>query len=589
VFPAKSLAQRRYAKAMLRALGFVVVAASTSIAWAQFDGLATPYDGSAVYFSSTLRLKGTNQPNYEKLFVADEHGVRLFHALPRVDPKSADGSCVLGDQYTLDWAQVTADGSTVAGLGQRSFAGNCNLTYFPSTDLIAVGGERQSPGFSYLSPSGRYAAVNTPALAVVDLQTGASTPIPTPPDAFSNFGFVSRRPIADNGTVILGSDESVYGLHRGYIAMLGKSPESFPVPDGIPVAISANGAQVLYHKSKTDEYHLFDLNTKQDQLVLANGFAPAAMSDDARRILLWSDRPYIIQSDGTGLRPLTKEPEYLISAVQPIAFSGDGRTVYAATTPGRLLKINVDTGEEIELVGRTPYAPGAVGASVGLETGIAGTGLTDASIEATPPLGDTLANVRVRLDLPGVVEPRGGVVNRHVYLPIIRVTTYDIRFLVPWNLKPLPRSPAQPLHLVIEAPGVNTPFDFPDMPMYLKVPGLSFSPLNVHPHPGEVFQVLAWGLGAVYPDVPVGWQAPSVEPLARLVKSFTCNDGRPLGPATPSGPQPVPVLYAGLLPGSLDRTYEVTLQAPNGNGYYSIRCSLGGGAFFDVVTIQEIP
>jgi hypothetical protein len=51
-------------------------AAICSAAWAQFDGLATPFDGSVVYFASTLRLKSSGQPRDGKRFVADEQGVR---------------------------------------------------------------------------------------------------------------------------------------------------------------------------------------------------------------------------------------------------------------------------------------------------------------------------------------------------------------------------------------------------------------------------------------------------------------------------------------------------------------------------------
>src|SRR5437016_1787471 len=92
---------------------------------AQFLGLGTPFDGSAVYFSSTLRLKGTNQPNHGKLFVADENGVRLFRSRDRVDLPPSAPPCTLGDFYSFEGAEVSADGRTIAAAMTRTAAGTC--------------------------------------------------------------------------------------------------------------------------------------------------------------------------------------------------------------------------------------------------------------------------------------------------------------------------------------------------------------------------------------------------------------------------------------------------------------------------------
>jgi hypothetical protein len=68
---------------MMRPLAGLALAAS--ISWGQFSGLAASYDGSVVYFASTLRIKGSSQPTHGKLFVADESGVRLFRSRARAD------------------------------------------------------------------------------------------------------------------------------------------------------------------------------------------------------------------------------------------------------------------------------------------------------------------------------------------------------------------------------------------------------------------------------------------------------------------------------------------------------------------------
>jgi hypothetical protein len=207
---------------MFRAVCLVFVA-SASIAWAQFYGLATPSDGSVVYFSSTLRLKGSSQPNYPKLFAADETGVRLFRVLPKMSVQSSDDTCGFSGHYIVNWTQVSANGSTVAATGEWVGCDNSNLQY--STDLINATGERQITGGLYLSPGGRYAVVETfltgspyYAFAVLDLQTGASAPIALPAESCF-WGLSGVRPVADNGTVILSCGTSGAGaFFLGFIA-----------------------------------------------------------------------------------------------------------------------------------------------------------------------------------------------------------------------------------------------------------------------------------------------------------------------------------------------------------------------------------
>jgi hypothetical protein len=135
---------------------------------------------------------------------------------------------------------------------------------------------------------------------------------------------------------------------------------------------------------------------------------------------------------------------------------------------------------------------------------------------------------------------------------------------------------------------VNTPFDFPQVLMSVRSGiGATLVLPNGLPHRGEQFQVHATGLGPVYPEVPLGFQAPSVEPLSRLTQPLTCIEAYS---APQTSPQTIPVLYAGLLPGSVDRNYQVTLQAPTDFiGVHVIKCSLGGGPYFDFVQIEVLP
>ncbi len=241
---------------MIRPL--LVLAVVTAPLWGQFSGLATPYDGSAVYFSSTLSLKGAGQPDYGKLFAADETGVKLFRGLERILPP-AMGDCVVGSQYSLDGAEVTSDGLTVAAPGNVAYSGPCR-GLLKATAVITGGGVTEVPGYVYLSPSGHYAVSNvTPSvfgpasLVFVDPQTGQQTPITLPsasgpwPAYFPSSGHA----IADDGT-------SVFSYaNNAYLARPGQSVEAFPVPGASPLGIDAAGDTMFY--SISGDLHRADL------------------------------------------------------------------------------------------------------------------------------------------------------------------------------------------------------------------------------------------------------------------------------------------------------------------------------------------
>jgi uncharacterized protein (TIGR03437 family) len=540
---------------------FVVLAAAVAPLWAQFTGLATPSDGSVVYFSSTLSLKGAGQPPYGKLFVADETGVRLFRLLPKIEPAST-GSCVIGTQYSLDSAEVTSDGKTVAAPGQLSYSGLCNRN-LSATDLISAAGDQELPGYVYLSPGGRYAIADTTysvfssaSLLFLDLQTGQQTPVGLPevtgpwPVSFPSAG----RVIANDGTAI-------FSFYNGaYLARPGQDLRPFPVPNATPLAIDAAGTAVLYTVSNT--LRLLNLQTQQDQLVLADQADASGLSDDGTRALfLRGGQAYIIQTDGTALRQLTSDPARITAAV----LSGDGGIVYAETDAGRLLKINAGTGDQVELIGRTPFLTSGAATDAGLAATVYGIGLSDTSFQATPPVPTSLGGV--------------GVLIGDQNIPVLQVSPTSVGFLVPWNIQP-----AGNQTLTVQASGVHSPFDFPTADILITTGPRAGDVLhqngstlvsNASPtHPGELIHVSAVGLGPVSPEVPVGTLAPSTEPLARLASPMTCSDST--------------VLFAGLQPGSLAHIYQVDLRIGSATGYLQFPCSIGGSEFL-FLTLYVVP
>jgi hypothetical protein len=101
----------------------------------QFSGLATTDDGSQLYFSSSLQLKGTENENpYPKIFRYNGNerprvrdvGVEYFHLAAQVD-KVANGatSGVVSNFYNLNSAYVSGDGTVTGYIGFADCAGSC--------------------------------------------------------------------------------------------------------------------------------------------------------------------------------------------------------------------------------------------------------------------------------------------------------------------------------------------------------------------------------------------------------------------------------------------------------------------------------
>src|ERR1035441_3080640 len=91
---------------------FLAIGLSAS-AYAQFFGLATPADGTRVYFTTPSRQKDTAQSPYGKLFQYGPTGLQLTLAR---DPMA-------GGAYDLWASDASADGSVLAIGGTRRCLG----------------------------------------------------------------------------------------------------------------------------------------------------------------------------------------------------------------------------------------------------------------------------------------------------------------------------------------------------------------------------------------------------------------------------------------------------------------------------------
>lgn len=147
-------------------------------AWGQFSDLASTDDGSQVYFSSALRLKGTNQFLHSKIFRVGPGPVELVEQRERV------GVLLPTNAYWLHSPQVSGDGLLIAytatlfcGSGSSCLLREVNYT---SVRDLRTGRVREIAGTVRLSRNGRYALVGSrgfgnPPVSLLDLETGERT------------------------------------------------------------------------------------------------------------------------------------------------------------------------------------------------------------------------------------------------------------------------------------------------------------------------------------------------------------------------------------------------------------------------------
>uniref|UniRef100_Q024K6 IPT/TIG domain-containing protein n=1 Tax=Solibacter usitatus (strain Ellin6076) TaxID=234267 RepID=Q024K6_SOLUE len=541
---------------------------------AQFHGLSSTADGTSVYFASTLRLKGAPPLLNGKIFVARQDGVSLYRARERTAPPANSPACTVGGFSDYLGAETAANGVVALAYGS-SGVGGCSYPPNASfTQITTASGDTSVPGIARLSPNGRYAlvylaATSRPgsafALSILDVQSGAQTPIAVPAPPFPQYVSMppaDARVIANDGTAILGvTDGST--KNSGYLLKPSAGAQSFPVADGLPLIIDADAAKVLYQRQ--GGLYLFDLHTSGSTLLMsaaqsASGFR---MSDDARRLLYIGDgQVHLLDTTTLVDRALTNDAAKVAEAT----ISGDGKVVYAVTVVGRLLKIDVASGAAIEVIGRTPYLS-AFGRSFlpGLTATVSASGLSDTVINGTVPLNDWLGNVTMWIG------------DRKV--PVIQLTPSSVSILVPWNVQ----LGGGPIRILAEAPGDHTPFYFPEAEATVEADGpragaiarQDWQPTYSGPvNTGEIIHVYAVGFGPVAPEVPDGAAAPAAEPLARLTQSLTCSNAE--------------ILYAGLAPYAVERVYQLDIRIGPTPGYQKFTCTLGNGARFVFLTLNVV-
>ena len=551
-----------------------------AFAWpacAQFSGLSATGDGSSLYFSSHLRLRGSADSFDAKLFRTSGQTPTLFQWQQHGDPIGWTTTSF----YDLLAPQVSTDGSTIAYAGVRACNGGsgCLGVQTAQGTVVDSSGKAQLSAIGYvnLSPNAQYAlffARNTfanqvPPTELISLATGTRTTIPYP------IGTQARRRVANDGTVAI-IDAGAVRLWQvtGEQTLTGVSITFTPYAYAEPLLfLSADARRLVYQTPKG--LARYDRTSATEEILTTAAPSSVGIDDDATAVA------YVDPADSqiylaAPPRQLTHEAE----GIAEVTLSGDGRVAFAVTRQGRLLRIEASSGAVREIVPRTPWLANSTLESLigydivspGSLISITGLGLSAASEAAAPPLPSTLAGVRIRI--------------AGMDAAIQSVSPEAIWFQVPWELpaqdaarfeflsgdSPFETGPAT-VSVQTLAPQVFATVDTTNGSTYYIAVHQAWSALVTPDNPahsGEFITLYFSGLGPVTPAVATGEAAPA-ENLAWVSGPLRCQfwDGNP---------NDSQIYFAGLAPGMVG-VYQVSLQVPAGMRVSPVTlvCDFGDG------------
>ena len=576
-----------------------------------FGQLATNRDGSVLYFSSPLRMKGTDQYLHPKIFSWDPiNGARLYLERASDVPFPLPMFGFSGTQFfSLVAPDVSSDGGTTAVTGIR-FCNVSDICVTESEEYQSTIYESGQPplmesGSASLSRSGRFALFRSSigglpvpsTMQLLDLQTGQQTQYQ---GAWLQPG--PRHQVANDGTVVVqGFSGGISTGQNGQLDTITSSNATTPLIN--------DSATLIFYESVAGSpavKELFAFSVPTNTLtslatdsVNSPGFA-ASISDDGSQVAFIygpNRQAYIIQSDGTHLRQITNFPE----AVMEVELSGDGSITFAVTATNRIVRIDVTSAQSIDIVPPTPYTN--VPSEGGFQDFVSSYRfeVSRGSIVPIPGLGFSANTEIVQWPFPLSLDGVELHVNGSPVL-IAGVSPTSISYPVPWDLPDAPIDVEVWVASASTSPFVSgfevgpvAPSTFvsqPPGPFFLIAVHQDFSSLisSASPaEPGEIIHIYAKDLGPVNTAPPIGLPAP-LSPLALLVPPMSCILN---SDTDPNATDPANVLFAGLAPELLNVfQMDVRLPASFPGNPSRLLCQIGdpeGYGIFGFLTVGGLP
>jgi uncharacterized protein (TIGR03437 family) len=536
----------------------------SALAYGQIQDLATTDDGEQTYFATVFRQKGSTQGSYLRIFRIAENGLELFR-------EGVPGT----KYYIAQRPSLSADGREVgftAGAECLGGGGQC-VGVFPFAGAIAGNPDKVTLPISRnleVSRDGEvYIAIElvngllTPVIG--DVRSGAET-------TFKDGSWIGdlRQTILDSQTALVGRSGDIYLWKGGQFTRL-------PLPANVRNArLNATAEMVVYETESSTELTLrsYSVSSGRDVLLTSEPYSAAytplfsRVTNDGKYVSYVLNNRLLVQStDGGPTQALTAVED---GRIVEGTISGNGRVAFATTDFGRLLRIDVATGEKRELIPSQPkigFGALVPGGRIDM--------LIDGSMEGNPAFAG--------MDPPAVVVGR---------------SAGAITFQLPWEtpvgflIKPYWPSEPTPLEDATDRPvrsGIPAFYalsgDKGIYPPYALAAHQDFSGLVTEAkaaRPGEVVHFYLTGLGEVRPAIATG-TVTSSDHLYVLQTPFACQVLQYTLPVINVVAQ---IFFAGLAPGTIG-IEQVDLRIPEGlrPGLATIYCE-SRGAFLSAGSAQ---
>jgi uncharacterized protein (TIGR03437 family) len=542
---------------------------------AQFSNLATDDAGSRVWFSSSLRLRGTQQNLIPKIFVADALGnVQLVAQVTSSDPYSL-----------LTHPEVSGDGSVLAYVAGYNcllqiYGGYCHGEVDSREGVVSTAkGPLTLPGAFHLSRNGRYVVREgyvysgpTGQFEIIDLTTQQKRDVLV--ENFQEITGVGRQ--VTSGGSVLGYADTLWFFQPDGSAQPVPSNFTIPSPGEFfsfsgSAAVDDSGAHIVYQATTTGcEIDLTGAGDSAQVTTLVQSDQPCTMetlSADGTKVLFVSPANFdgsnaaglpecwLLDTTSKAIRSVGHDAAGIAEAV----LSGNGNVVWAVTLAARLLRVDRGTGATQEIIPQTTAVDQnalsfPIVAAPGALAHLTGRGLAAQSATSTLPLATTVGGVQLLAD----GQP----------LPLLSVAPADIVFQVPWDMQgthtltlaatpsPFEEPLSRGLQIQPSAPEFWLTADGFPVIAHQDFHGLVTT--SDPAHPDEILHFYLTGMGAVTPAVGTGQPAP-LAPLSFMRDQVFVSWAGALPFNFPLGAK---VLFAGLAPG-LVGLEQVDVQVPH--------------------------
>lgn len=344
----------------------LVALAITAPLAAQQIQLSTTADGSTLYFVTQAPRRVVEEPWQGRIYTFTSDGLTLFAQRDRVELPADPGQPRVTNYCSYTAAEVSSNGGTLAVTASRQcLSGRDCLPVLLTQTVLRGETERTVQGRVQFSANARWMLrFREPNLiggpgGLVDLQAGTERNL----DLWES-DLQAGLLVANDGSVVRVSSGTLELLRPG--AASWERLTSLMNEDVRSASIDPEARFVVFTSRWSYPHHAY-LRLRIARLpptsltTLIEGFADyyqPILSHDGRRALFLTNDPrdnsgtltppqtFVVDIDGTSLRRLTDDP----CGIQKAILSGNGRVAYALSRSGRLLRIDVDSGVQTELL-----------------------------------------------------------------------------------------------------------------------------------------------------------------------------------------------------------------------------------------------